>query len=297
MKNTLTPVAQRGAVERYLQDVSRLSLLGKDRERDLALRSLEGDAAAREQLVTGNLRLVISIARRLTGLGLDLEDLIAEGNQGLIRAAERFDPHRGAAFGTYATWWIRQAIFRALDNHGRTIRLPGHVLAEARRVQRKAGELAQLLGREPDQAELAEHLEVTGSRLAAVRAASQPMMPLDLLLPDGQPLHETLAEEESSATNPCQAACEGSESAQLSEVMRTLPPRLRSIIAARFGIGGEAPVTLAELGRKMGLTRERVRQLESRAMIRLRRALYRLKPASVHDQPRFAAPADWALAA
>src|SRR5689334_10318394 len=142
MKNTLAPAGQNGSLERYYQELSTLPLLTKARERELALPRLQGDDGARLQLIEGNLRLVVSIARKLTGRGLSLEDLIAEGNQGLIRAVERFNPNVGASLSTYATWWIRQSIFRALENHGRTIRLPGHVLAEARKMHRKTTELA-----------------------------------------------------------------------------------------------------------------------------------------------------------
>jgi RNA polymerase primary sigma factor len=231
----------------------------------------------------------------MTGMGLSLEDLIAEGNQGLIKAVERYNPDAGASISTYATWWIRQSMYRALENHGRTIRLPAHVLAEARKMHRKTAELTQLLGREPDETELAENLGVTGHRLAAVRAASQPMITLDALTPDGRALHETLAEDESIAPNPCQAACQESESEQVEKILSTLPIRLRQIIEARFGIGGQAPVTLAELGKKMGITRERVRQLETRALGRLRQALYRLKPASAHDLHHLIPSAPWCL--
>lgn len=295
MKTTLTPTVSSGSLDLYFQDLSALPLLTKTQERDLAQRRLNGDSEARRKLIEGNLRLVVSIARKMTGMGLSIEDLIAEGNQGLIKAVERFNPDLGASLSTYATWWIRQSIYRAIENHGRTIRLPSHVLAEARKMYRETTELAQILGREPDENELAEHLGITGRRLAAVRAASQPMLTLDGLTPDGRELHETLAEDESNASDPCEAACQESESEQVGKVLGKLPDRLRFIIEARFGMAGQTPVTLAELGKKMGITRERVRQLEARAMALLRQALYRLKPASVHDLHPVAPPAPWAL--
>ena len=297
MNAPLNSSTRSGSLELYYKDVSAFRLLTKAEERELALRNLAGDPAAKQQLIEGNLRLVVSAARKLMGLGLDIEDLIAEGNQGLIKAVERFNPDMGASLSTYAIWWIRQTIFRAVENHGRTIRLPGHVLAEARKMHRQTTELTQLLGREPEDRELVEHLGVSGPRLAAVRAASQPMVALDSVTTDGRELHETLAEDASTATDPCQAACQESESEQLEKVLGTLPVRLRKIIEARFGLANQTPVTLAELGKKMGITRERVRQLESRAIALLRQALYRLKPASAHDLHHLIPDAPWTLPA
>jgi RNA polymerase primary sigma factor len=292
MKKTLSCNAGHGSLERYFRDLAIFPRLTKDEERALALRNLDGDPAARRKLIECNLRLVVSLAQRFTGMGLCLEDLIAEGNQGLIKAVERFNPNRGAALSTYAAWWIRQCIQRALEMHGRTIRLPAHVLAAVRKTRRKTDELTQRFGREPDERELAQHMEVAGGRLSALREASQPIISLHALTPDGREVHETLASEDFNAANPCDAACEESEGAEVIKVLGTLPSRLRFIIEARFGISGQNPQTLAELGKRMGITRERVRQLESRAMARLRRALYRLQPGSIHDLPRFLLSSD-----
>ena len=276
MKTPATTPGQRGSLERYFHDLSVLPLLTKAEERELALRRIAGDPQARQRLIECNLRLVISIARRLTGLGLSLEDLIAEGNQGLMKAVDRFDPAAGASLSTYATWWIRQAIHRAIENHGRTVRLPSHVLMEARQLRNAASELAQSLGREPDDEELAGHLRVSGKRVASLRAASQPMLPLDAPTPDGRELHETLADDEGGSADPYQVACQGCDSQRVESILAKLPPRLRTIIEARFGLGGCMPITLSDLGKKLGVTRERVRQLESRAMALLRQALLRL---------------------
>jgi RNA polymerase primary sigma factor len=292
MKRTLSCGTGGSSIDRYFRDLAIFPRLTKEEERALALCNMEGDSAARRKLIECNLRLVVSLAQRFTGMGLGLEDLIAEGNQGLIKAVERFNPNRGAALSTYAAWWIRQSIQRALEMHGRTIRLPAHILAAARKTRRKTDELTQRFGRQPDETELAHHLEVAGPRLSAVREASQPMVSLHALTPDGREVHETLVSEDFSATNPCEAACEESEGAEVIEVLRTLPARLRFIIEARFGISGQSPLTLAELGKQLGITRERVRQLEGRAMARLRRALYRLQPESITDLPKFLLSAD-----
>lgn len=283
MKTTLNTPTQHGSLERYFRDISVIPLLSKPEERELALRRISGDEAARQRMITCNLRLVISIARRLTGLGLSLEDLIAEGNQGLMKAVDRFNPDAGASLSTYATWWIRQSIHRAIENHGRTIRLPSHILTETRQLRTATSELAQRLGREPDEVEVAGHLRISGRRLASLRAASLPMMELDAPTPDGRALHETLAEEDSSAGDPYEVACQGCDSERVEKVLGKLPARLRTIIESRFGLGGHAPVTLSDLGKTLGVTRERVRQLEARAMALLRQAIHRLNP-SIHPE-------------
>lgn len=293
MKSTLSPSTRHGSLELYFHDVAAKPLLTKLEERELALSCQRGNEKARQRLIESNLRLVISIARKLTGLGLSLEDLIAEGNRGLMKAVERFNPEIGATLCTYATWWIRQAILRAIENHGRTIRLPAHVLAEARKARTGADELSQVLGREPDEQELADHLGTTGTRLSALRAAYQSMVPLDGPTPDGRALHETLEDEGHEGSDPYQAACNGCDSDRVQKILTKLPPRLRLIIEARFGLGGHSPVTLSDLGKQLGVTRERVRQLEARAMALLRQALHRLNSVAASrefDKPIPAAP-------
>lgn len=270
-----------GSFDTYCREISAYTLLSKQEERDLAIRSQQGDAAAREQLINANLRLVISQARRFGGLGLALEDLIAEGNTGLIKAVERYKPDVGASLSTYAVWWIRQSILRAIENHGRTIRLPAHVLTRARRIFTATAELTQMLGREPDDSELASHLGVAAETLNGTRAALQAPQSLESQSSGTDlPLQDRLAAPEGGANNPFEAACCGCDSDRVCKILSKLPERLRYIIEHRFGIGGCDPEPLADIGRSLGVTRERTRQLERRAMSFLRQALYRLDPAA-----------------
>jgi len=268
-----------GSFDTYCREIAAYALLSKQQERDLALRAERGDAGAREQLINANLRLVVSQARRFNGLGLPLEDLIAEGNTGLIKAVERYKTDVGASLSTYAVWWIRQSILRAIENHGRTIRLPAHVLTRARRIFAATAELTQMLGREPDDSELATHLGVAAETLSGTRAALQAPQSLDSQYPGTDlPLQDRLAAPEGEANNPFEAACCGCDSERVCKILSKLPDRLRYIIEHRFGIGGCDPEPLADIGRSLGVTRERTRQLERRAMSFLRQALYRLDP-------------------
>ncbi len=280
MNTTLTPSTYAGSLDIYCREIARTPLLTKAEERDLALRKQRGEASAREHLINANLRLVVSMAKKFCGMGLAIEDLIAEGNRGLITAVERYNPDVGASLSTYAAWWIRQNIFRAIENHGRTIRLPSHVLTQVRKMRSAATELTQILGREPDDFELAEHLGTSGARLAGTRAAFQPMHSLDEVTADGQQLQEKLAAETSVTGDPFCAACHECDSDRVQQILSKLPDRLRLVIESRFGIGGRDPLPLADIGRKLGVTRERARQLETRAMALLRQALYRMDPAS-----------------
>jgi RNA polymerase sigma factor (sigma-70 family) len=269
-----------GSFDVYSREIAAYSLLTRQEERDLALRVQEGDSAAREHLINANLRLVVSQARRFNGLGLPLEDLIAEGNTGLIKAVERYRPDVGAALSTYAVWWIRQSILRAIENHGRTIRLPAHVLTRARRIFAAVAELTQVLGREPDDAELADHLGVPSETLSGTRAAMQAPQSLDgQNSADDTSLLDHLAAPAGEANDPFMAACSGCDSDRVCKILSTLPDRLRFVIERRYGIGGCEPEPLADIGRSLGVTRERTRQLERRAMSFLRQALYRLDPA------------------
>jgi len=273
--------AYAGSFDVYCREIAGYALLTKQEERDLASQARTGNAAARERLINANLRLVVSQARRFTGLGLAVEDLIAEGNRGLIKAVERYRPDVGAALSTYAVWWIRQSILRAIENHGRTIRLPAHVLTRARRIFAAVSELTQLLGREPDDSELAEHLGVATETLTGTRTAMQAPQSLDGQPPSGEaPLLDRLAAPENGGSDPFQAACSGCDSDRVCQILSKLPDRLRFVIERRYGIGGCDPEPLSDIGRSLGVTRERTRQLERRAMSFLRQALYRLDPSA-----------------
>lgn len=280
MNTTPSPTTYSGSLDIYCREIARTPLLTKAEERDLALRQQRGEPGARERLINANLRLVVSMAKKFCGMGLPIEDLIAEGNRGLITAVERYNPDIGASLSTYAVWWIRQNIFRAIENYGRTIRLPSHILTRVRKMRTAATELAQILGREPDDFELAEHLGTSDARLAGARTAFQPMHSLDEVTADGQLLHEKLAEESGTGEDPYAAACHECDSDQVQQILSKLPERLRRVIECRFGIGGRNPLPLADIGRQLGVTRERARQLESRAMALLRQVLYRMDPAS-----------------
>lgn len=255
----------------YLGDIGRTPLLTRAQELALARRVASGDRAAAQALAQANLRLVVAIARRYTDRGLPLEDLIAEGNVGLLRAVEKYDWQRGYRFSTYAVWWIRQAVIRAIENQGHTIRLPVHLAEAVARRDRMARELAFLLGRPPTEAELADHVGVsTASITAAARLGAPPLSldravgegeePLGALIPDGEavPLEED--------------AMRRVVASELRQIVRaTLSERERLVIMLRYGLErGTVPATLDEVARRLHLTRERVRQIEGKALDKLR---------------------------
>ena len=266
------------SLDTYYREIAQFPLLSKDEEADLTRRFHNGESALRDRLINANLRLVVAQARKFCGLGLAMEDLIAEGNIGLMKAVERFLPDMGASLSTYAVWWIRQGIFRAIENHGRTIRLPAHILHELRRVRTAANELSQMLGREASDSELALHLGVSEERLSANRLASHATVSLYESTEDGRPLLEHLCERSDCSSDPFSAACQGCEGDRMRAVLGHLPDRLRTIIEHRFGIGGCEPRPLVEVGKILGVTRERIRQLERHALFLLRKALYRMDP-------------------
>jgi RNA polymerase primary sigma factor len=209
-----------------------------------------------------------------------LEDLIAEGNAGLITAVERFKTGMGAGLSTYAVWWIRQRIIRAIENHGRTVRLPAHVLAKLRRIRDAAAHLTQSLGREPEEWEVALHVGIPEQNMAQLRTASAPLVSLDEEDSDsGPPLHDRIAAMESTGASPFDFACRQCDEDRVRLLLVKLPPRLRLIIERRFGIGCTHPLPLGDIGRQLGVTRERIRQLERKALSLLRQALYRMDPA------------------
>ena len=239
-------------------------------EREKLNQRIEAGKQARERLIRANTRLVISVARRYTGRGLPLLDLIQEGNIGLMRAVRNFEYRRGFRFSTYATWWIRQAITRALADQGRTIRLPAYLSDQVNRMAREQQRLQQTLGRTPTAAELAEALEVSLARLQQLQEMVH--QPVSLQEPVGDEEDEELGSviEDESTPNPEETVIQGLAGEEVHERLRELPPRERSVLEMRFGISGEAPLTLSEVGRRMGITRERARQLEIQALNRLR---------------------------
>ncbi|HEY7602226.1 MAG TPA: RNA polymerase sigma factor RpoD/SigA [Methylomirabilota bacterium] len=261
----------RPPIEIYLQEIRRIPLLTREQETELARRVAEGDEAARKRMVESNLRLVVMLARRYHGRGLPLADLIAEGNVGLIRAVEKFRWDRGTRFSTYATWWIRQAIQRALANQARLIRLPVHVEALLGKYKRARERLTQELGKPPELAAVAAELGMTVKDLEGLDEASR--APLSLETPVGEGdvhLKDVVVDQEPSAA-ALVSLLRGQ--ADLRELLDDLPPKEREILFDRFGLGGETPLTLEAIGQRMGVTRERVRQIEASALEKLRRRL------------------------
>jgi RNA polymerase primary sigma factor len=253
----------------YVRQIGDGRLLTPAQERELARRKDEGDEWAKRKLIESNLRLVMSITRNYTKAGVPLLDLIQEGNLGLIRAVEKFDYRMGFKLSTYATWWIRQAVTRALADQGRTIRLPVHVAEQVRRVQRSRRHLAQKLNRDPSIDEVAKESGFTPERVQELLDLIEDPVSLETPVGDGESLYGDLIEDE-KAEAPLQTTAENLRSVELAEAMTQLNPRMRHVIALRFGLDGQTPKTLEEVGAGLGITRERVRQLETRALRELR---------------------------
>jgi RNA polymerase primary sigma factor len=259
------------AITAYLREIGRVPMLSHAQEIDLAKRIEAGDKTAVQQFVLANLRLVVSIAKRYVGRGLSLLDLIQEGNIGLMRAVQRYDWRRGHRFSTHATWWIRQAISRAVADKGRAIRLPVYVNTALNRVRRERQRLVQELGRDPTERELADALGMEVERLHELEAA--PGTPISLELPVGedeeQELGDVLADE--ASTSPEEAATTRTMRQEVQDVLEdVLTPRERLVLQLRFGLGNGHTFPLEQVGRQLGITRERVRQIEAGALAKLR---------------------------
>ncbi len=266
-----TDAGESDAVMTYLREIGRVPMITHDREIDLAKRIENGDRDARKQFVLANLRLVVSIAKRYVGRGLSLLDLIQEGNIGLIRAVQRYDWRRGHRFSTHATWWIRQAISRAVADKGRTIRLPVYVNTALNRIRRERQRLLQELGREPTELELAEATGLDPIRMVELQAA--PGAPVSLELPVGedeeQELGDVLADTESAS--PEDIATTQTLKDEVQRVLESvLTPREQLVLQLRFGLGNGQAHPLEQVGRELGITRERVRQIEAGALAKLR---------------------------
>jgi RNA polymerase primary sigma factor len=260
----------RDPLKLYVRQIGDGRLLTPSEERELARRKDEGDEAAKRRLIECNLRLVMSITRNYTKAGVPLLDLIQEGNLGLIRAVEKFDYRMGYKLSTYATWWIRQSITRALADQGRLIRLPVHVADQVRRVVRARRMLAQKLNRDPTIREMAKESGFPESRVKQLLELVEDPVSLDTPVGDGDSLYSDLIEDESTKQPEAETA-ERLQSVELQDALDQLEPRLREVLERRFGLCGRHPQTLEHIGKELGITRERVRQLETRALKELRR--------------------------
>ncbi len=255
----------------YVRQIGGGALLTREEERELARRKDEGDELAKRKLIESNLRLVMAITRNYTKASVPLLDLIQEGNLGLIRAVEKFDYRLGFKLSTYATWWIRQAITRALADQGRTIRLPVHVADQVRRLLRARRQLAQKYNREPTLDELARETQQSEERVRELLELVETPVSLETPVGDGESLYGDLIEDVNSLA-PHEQSAQQARGRELAGALDQLNPRMRRVLSLRFGLDGEAPQTLEEVGGQLGITRERVRQLETRALRELRTA-------------------------
>ncbi len=257
-------------VRMYLKEIGKIPLLTMEEETELAKKMAEGDEAAHNKMIEANLRLVVSIAKRFVGRGLPLLDLIQEGNLGLIKAVGKFDYTKGYKFSTYATWWIRQAISRAIADHARTIRIPVHMVETMNRVSRATHELVQELGRDPSAAEIAQRLDIPVERVEEAMRASQD--PISLETPVGEEDDSHLGDfiQDEDASEPADAASFAMLREQLAGVLKTLTPREEKVLRLRYGLEDGKMHTLEEVGAQFDVTRERIRQIEAKALRKLR---------------------------
>jgi RNA polymerase primary sigma factor len=268
-KLDLTFVPSLDSLRLYLREIGKVPLLTADQEVYLAKRVERGDQAAKRQMIEANLRLVVSIAKPHLGRGLPFLDLIQEGSVGLIRAVEKFDYRRGFKFSTYATWWIRQAVSRAVAEKARTIRIPVHIFERLNKVTQIQRQLVQRLGREPRPDEIAAELELTTEEVREILRMAQ--LPVSLEKPIGEQEDAKLADlvEDELAESPFEVASISLRRGDIEHVLAALPGRERRVIELRFGLHGGQPRTLEEVGRTLGVTRERIRQIENTTLKRL----------------------------
>ena len=263
-------VALDDPVKAYLKEIGQVPLLSAEEEQTLARAARAGDADARRRLSEANLRLVVSVAKRYAGRGLPFLDLIQEGNLGLMKAAEKFEPDRGFKFSTYATWWIRQSITRAIADQGRTIRIPVHLVEHINRVRKTAGELLRKNGREPTAEEIAVRLEMEPDRVRELLQLAQEPVSLETPVGEEEDAHLEDFIQDEEAGIPVDEAGRQLLRRELMSVLKSLTPREERVITLRFGLDDGRPRTLEELGKEFNVTRERIRQIEAKALRKLR---------------------------
>lgn len=266
----LSSLAQSDSLRLYLREISRIPLLSAQRELELARRVEVNDREARNQLIEANLRLVVSIAKRYVGQGLALEDLVGEGNIGLIRAVSKFDPSKGFRFSTYATWWIKQAITRSILEGTRAVRLPVYIMEEVMRVKRVTRQLYQELGRDPTTAQIGERLGIPAERVSELLVWAEKVFSLDAPLSEEE--ENSLGDiiEDPNAQGPSETTDRALLREEVRRVLNNLTLRERQVIELRFGLVDDHDHTLEEVGKRLKVTRERVRQIEERAIRKLR---------------------------
>jgi RNA polymerase primary sigma factor len=259
----------------YMREIAKTPLLTPQEEIELAALIAKGDEKARARMIESNLRLVVKIAKDYSNYGVPMVDLISEGNMGLIKAVEKFDPKKGGKLSTYAAWWIKQSIKRALANQGKTVRLPVHLVDKLARVRRISAFMAESLGREPTDLELSEELGIPRRKLALLRQAAKQTRSLD------EPTHDDSAASfgemlaDDSAEDPLEVLSQKGSLDELDGVLDTLNERETEIIGSRFGLNGKRVLTLEEIGRNFGVSRERIRQIQNAALGKMRQAITR----------------------
>ena len=269
----MTSAGTDSSISVYMREIAKTKLLTPEEEIELAARIAKGDERARARMIESNLRLVVKIAKDYANYGVPLVDLISEGNIGLIRAVEKFDPNKGGKLSTYAAWWIKQSIKRALANQGKTVRLPIHLVDKLARVRRISALMAEDLGREPTDSELSEELGIPREKLALLLQASKQNRSMDETTHDNSIVSfgEVIADDR--AIDPLEALSQKNGLDELDLVLDTLNERETEIIGARFGLNGKRILTLEEIGRDFEVSRERIRQIQNVALNKMQKAL------------------------
>jgi RNA polymerase primary sigma factor len=271
------------AIKLYLREIGQVKLLTPQEEIVLAARIKKGDKKAREQMIKANLRLVVKIARDYEGIGLPLLDLISEGNIGLMKAVERFDPKKGGKLSTYGSWWIKQSIKRALANQSKTIRLPVHLVDKISKMRRVGMKLQEELGREPTDEELADEMGMTATRVRQMRMAAIRPASLDAPIGDDESNNFSDVVEDENASTPYEDLEDKTVIGMLQDMVKHLDKREATILTFRFGLDGGSEKTLEEVGEKFGVTRERVRQIQNLALRKLRKMIEKLEAEKKKD--------------